>query len=62
MGQMILALRYANAQKSSSDTAQRVKDTAIELVKRGKYAGGNVPYGYRLVESGEISKKRKNPA
>lgn len=57
MGQMILALRYANAQKSSSDTAQRVKDTAIELVKRGKYAGGSVPYGYRLVESGEISKK-----
>ena len=28
MGQMMLAMRYASAQKSSADTAMRVKDTA----------------------------------
>ena len=28
MGQMMLALRYGNAQKSSADTGMRVKDTA----------------------------------
>jgi len=56
MGQMMLALRYGNAQKSSSDTGQRVKDTAQKLVKRGKFMGGKAPYGYELVLSGELSK------
>ena len=56
MGQMVLALRYGNAQKSSSDTGQRVKDTAQKLVKKGKFMGGKAPYGYELVLSGEISK------
>lgn len=56
MGQMMLALRYGNAQKSSADTGQRVKDTAQKLVKQGKFMGGKAPYGYELVLSGEISK------
>ena len=56
MGQMMLALRYGNAQKSSSDTGQRVKDTAQKLVAKGKFIGGKAPYGYELVFSGEISK------
>ncbi len=56
MGQMMLALRYGNAQKSSSDTGMRVKDTARKLVEKGKFMGGAAPYGYRLVLSGEISK------
>ena len=56
MGQMMLALRYGNAQKSSSDTGMRVKDTARKLVQKGKFMGGAAPYGYRLELSGEISK------
>ncbi len=56
MGQMMLALRYGNAQKSSSDTGMRVKDTAQKLVQKGKFMGGKAPYGYELVFSGEISK------
>ncbi len=56
MGQIMLALRYGNAQKSSSDTGMRVKDTAQKLVQKGKFMGGSAPYGYRLVLSGEISK------
>ena len=56
MGQMILALRYGNAQKSSSDTGMRVKDTAQKLVQKGKFMGGAAPYGYELVLSGELSK------
>ncbi|MCH5337992.1 MAG: recombinase family protein [Acetatifactor sp.] len=56
MGQMILALRYGNAQKSSSDTGMRVKDTAQKLVQQGKFMGGKAPYGYELVLSGELSK------
>lgn len=56
MGQMMLALRYGNAQKSSSDTGMRVKDTAEKLIRQGKFMGGPAPYGYRLVFSGELSK------
>ncbi len=56
MGQMMLALRYGNAQKSSADTGARVKDTAKKLVQKGKFMGGCAPYGYKLVLSGEISK------
>ncbi|MEG7531518.1 MAG: recombinase family protein, partial [Hungatella sp.] len=56
MGQMMLALRYGNAQKSSSDTGMRVKDTAQKLVQTGKFMGGKAPYGYELIYSGEISK------
>lgn len=56
MGQMMLALRYGNAQKSSSDTGQRVKDTACRLARQGKFMGGKAPYGYKLVLSNEISK------
>lgn len=56
MGQMMLALRYGNAQKSSSDTGMRVKDTAEKLVRSGKFMGGAAPYGYRLILSGELSK------
>ena len=44
MGQMVLALRYGNAQKSSSDTGQRVKDTAQKLVQKGKFMGGSAPF------------------
>lgn len=56
MGQIVLALRYGNAQKSSSDTGMRVKDTAQKLVEQGKFMGGKAPYGYELQYSGEISK------
>ncbi|MCM1387021.1 MAG: recombinase family protein [Bacillus sp. (in: Bacteria)] len=56
MGQMMLALRYGNAQKSSSDTGMRVKDTAKKLVQQGKFMGGAAPYGYRLIYSGQLSK------
>lgn len=56
MGQMMLALRYGNAEKSSADTGQRVKDTAQKLVQKGKFMGGAAPFGYELVLSGEISK------
>ena len=56
MGQMMLALRYGNAQKSSADTGMRVKDTAKKLAAQGKFLGGRAPYGYTLEHSGEISK------
>lgn len=56
MNILSLVLRYATAEKSSSDTALRVRDTAQKLVQKGKFMGGKAPYGYVLELSGEISK------
>lgn len=53
---LMLYIRYCSAEKSSADTGMRVKDTAKQLVKKGKFMGGKAPYGYRLEFSGEISK------
>lgn len=55
-GQVMLAFRYGNAQKSSADTGMRVKDTAQKLVAGGKFMGGKAPYGYILENSSELSK------
>lgn len=52
-------IRYWSAQGDSIKTAQRVKDTAIEQVRMGKNQGGNAPFGYRLVLSGELSKHQR---
>ena len=35
----MLTMRYGMAQKSSSDTGMRVKDTAQKLVQQGKFMG-----------------------
>lgn len=56
---IMLSLRYGMAQKSSSDTGLRVKDTAQKLVQQGKFMGGKAPYGYRLEYSGEYSKHQR---
>ena len=56
MGQLVLAMRYNMAEKSSRDTGVRVRDNAIQFVKSGKFMGGKAPYGYELVYSGELSK------
>ena len=56
---MMLTMRYGMAQKSSSDTGMRVKDTAQKLVQQGKFMGGTAPYGYRLAFSGEFSKHQR---
>lgn len=58
-GLMMLTMRYGMAQKSSSDTGMRVKDTAQKLVQQGKFMGGKAPYGYRLEYSGEFSKHQR---
>lgn len=58
-GMMMLVMRYGMAQKSSSDTGMRVKDTAQKLVQQGKFMGGKAPYGYKLEFSGEFSKHQR---
>ena len=59
MGMLKLAMQYGMAEKSSSDTGMRVKDTAKKLVQQGKFMGGKTPYGYKLEYSGEYSKHQR---
>ena len=59
MGRLMLEFRYLVAEKSSYDTGIRVKNTAKELVKTGKFMGGRAPYGYTLEYSGEYSKHER---
>lgn len=56
---MMLTMRYGMAQKSSSDTGMRVRDTAQKLVQQGKFMGGKAPYGLKLEYSGEFSKHQR---
>ena len=59
MGMLRLTMQYGMAEKSSSDTGIRVKDTAKKLVQQGKFMGGKAPYGYKLEYSGEYSKHQR---
>lgn len=56
---LMTSIRYWHAEGSSEDTGQRVRDTAIENVKKGRNMGGKAPYGYTLEFSGELSKHQR---
>lgn len=57
--ELMNSIRYWHAEGSSEDTGQRVRDTAIENVKKGGNIGGRAPYGYRLEYSGKLSKHQR---
>lgn len=48
-------IRFWQAEGESRKTGMRVKAAQKEMVKSGKFVGGNAPFGYQLVLSGEIS-------
>lgn len=49
-------IRFWQNEGESKKTSMRVKDAQLEMIKAGKFVGGKAPYGYRLVDSGMISK------
>ena len=48
-------IRFWQNEGESKKTSMRVRDAQIEMIKAGKFVGGKAPYGYRLVDSGQIS-------
>lgn len=48
-------IRFWQNEGESKKTGMRVRDAQKELVQAGRFVGGNAPFGYRLVLSGEIS-------
>lgn len=56
---LINYMRYWQAGGESRKTSIRVKTRLGQLTEQGKYTGGTVPFGYKLVRSGEINKRGK---
>lgn len=52
-------IRFWQANGESEKTSTRVKTRLSQMVQEGMYTGGNVPYGYKLVKSGQKNKKGK---
>lgn len=50
-------IRFWQESGESIKTSIRIKTRMQQLTLEGKYTGGPVPYGYKKVKSGEISKK-----
>lgn len=53
---LINYVRFWTAKTESYHTSLRVRTRLAQMVAEGKYTGGNVPYGYHLVPSGETNK------
>jgi len=50
-------IRFWQANGESVKTSERVKTRMRQMVEEGKYTGGPVPYGYKLIDTGHISRK-----
>jgi len=50
-------IRYWQASGESIKTSVRTKTRLSQLAQEGRYYGGNVPFGYRLVKKGRMNKK-----
>lgn len=52
-------IRYWQASGESIKTSIRVKTRLAQIVQEGRFRGGSVPYGYRLVKKGRVGKKNR---
>ena len=50
-------IRFWQAAGESEKTSQRIKTRLSQMTADGLYTGGPVPFGYRLVKTGQINKK-----
>lgn len=56
---LINFMRFWQANGESRKTSTRVKTRLAQLTLEGVYTGGPIPYGYKLVPSGNFNKKGK---
>lgn len=53
-------IRYWQSEGESKKTSMRVKDAMKQLNEEGYYLGGTIPYGYKLVDTGEKRNSQKD--
>lgn len=51
-------IRFWQADGESEKTSVRTRTSLRQLVEEGHFKGGNAPYGYDLVRSGRINKRK----
>ena len=51
-------IRFWQADGESEKTSVRTRTSLRQLVEEGHFKGGNAPYGYDLVKSGRINKRK----
>ncbi len=51
-------IRFWQADGESEKTSVRTRTSLRQLVEEGHFKGGNAPYGYELVKSGRINKRK----
>ena len=56
---LINYIRFWQASEESNKTSIRVKTRMGQIVQEGRFRGGIVPYGYRIVKKGRVGKKNK---
>jgi len=50
-------IRFWQAQGESEKTSARVKTAQAQMTQDGRFRGGTVPFGYKLVQNGRVSKR-----
>lgn len=56
-GKLLMTMLAGMAEMERMNIKQRVKDNMIELAKKGKWSGGNLPLGYKSIRVIENGKK-----
>ena len=56
---LINYIRFWQASEESNKTSIRVKTRMGQIVQEGRFRGGIVPYGYRIVKKGRLGKRNK---
>jgi len=54
---LINYIRFWQASGESEKTSIRTKERLSQIVQEGRYRGGTVPFGYRLVKRGRLNKR-----
>ena len=50
-------IRFWQAQGESEKTSVRVKTAQAQMIQDGRFRGGTIAFGYKLVQNGRVSKK-----
>jgi DNA invertase Pin-like site-specific DNA recombinase len=54
---LLTSIELLSSEQESIKTSERVTDSQMIMVQEGRYRGGYIPYGYKLINNGNINFK-----